>query len=225
MGGTLDGDGEHWLDRFARLYADAGVELPREVIHKGFDHAERRAAVDEAIVTADFDTLVRQHLLWQAEVHGMHDPALHDRMAGAFLQPIREAGDRNRPILSRLNAAGLRLGVVSNACGNAAVLCDDLGYSPYLSCVIDSRVVGVAKPDVAIYELALGSLQLPPATVMMVGDSYERDIVPAHGLGLQTAWLTTAPAHHQSHGDADAVIGSLAELVPLLLDQPERMPA
>ena len=44
MGGTLDGDGVHWLDRFARLYAEAGVTLPRErlVVERGDEPFARR---------------------------------------------------------------------------------------------------------------------------------------------------------------------------------------
>jgi putative hydrolase of the HAD superfamily len=174
-------------------------------------------------VSADFDALVRQHLRWQAEVSGVTDPAVQDRIARAFLKPILEAGVRNRPLLDRLRRSGLRLGVVSNACGNASVLCDDLGYSGYLSCVVDSRLAGVAKPDPAIFALAVERLQVPPHTVLMVGDSYERDIVPAHSIGLQTAWLT-GTGDRRARGVADALIRSLADLLPLVR-RAERMPA
>ena len=42
LGGTLDGDGLHWLDRFAAMYADAGVFLPGQRVREAFDEAERR---------------------------------------------------------------------------------------------------------------------------------------------------------------------------------------
>src|SRR4051812_40820094 len=44
MGGTLDGDGLHWLDRFAAAYAAAGMTLPFETLRAAFDSAEQRAA-------------------------------------------------------------------------------------------------------------------------------------------------------------------------------------
>jgi FMN phosphatase YigB (HAD superfamily) len=222
MGGTLDGD-EHWLDRFVRLYAAAGVDLAREQIRKGFDHAEQRAAADPDIARADFDTLVRQHLRWQSEVLGIGDPSLQDGIARAFLLPIRAAGTRNVALMAELRACGLSLGVVSNACGNARVLCDDLGYTPFLSCVIDSRVVGVAKPDPAIFRFALDALGIDPGSVTMVGDSYDRDVLPAHSLGMRTVWLVTDRVD-RPRGVADAVIGSLAEL-PALVVNAERATA
>jgi putative hydrolase of the HAD superfamily len=68
-------------------------------------------------------------------------------------------------------------------------LCADLGYMPFLSLVVDSRRVGLFKPDVAIYLHASEKLGGDPATIMMVGDSFERDVVPAKKAGLKTAWL------------------------------------
>src|SRR5437879_12351808 len=65
MGGTLDGDGLHWLDRFAALYADAGVRLPRERLRSAFDAAEAQAAVDDAIASAHLDAMVGKHVAWQ----------------------------------------------------------------------------------------------------------------------------------------------------------------
>jgi putative hydrolase of the HAD superfamily len=101
--------------------------------------------------------------------------------------------------------------VVSNACGNAEALCGDLGYAAYLDAVIDSRVVGVAKPDPGIFRLALDRLGLAAADALMVGDSYDRDIVPAHGLGMRTAWLT--PDGPMDRGVADLHIRSLSDLL------------
>src|SRR5438046_443435 len=65
MGGTLDGDAGHWLDRFAALYADVGLSLPRERVRSAFDDAERRAAVDDVIATANLNVMVDRHVAWQ----------------------------------------------------------------------------------------------------------------------------------------------------------------
>src|SRR4029077_9245831 len=62
-------------------------------------------------------------------------------------------------------------------------------YNAYLSVLVDSLVEGVSKPDPRIYSLAVERLSLPAEKVMMVGDNFERDILPARGLGMKTAWL------------------------------------
>jgi putative hydrolase of the HAD superfamily len=222
MGGTLDGDGEHWLDRFVRLYAGAGVVLSRDVIRKGFDHAERRAAAEAVRVSAGLGQFVRQHLAWQAECHTAGDARLLEPIAEQFISLVRAAAKRSVPVLAELRRRGLLLGVVSNGCGNVQTLCDEFGFSPFLDCVIDSHWAGIAKPDPAIFRLALDRLGVSAASTLMVGDSYDRDIVPAHRIGLHTAWL--AGDAGALPGVADVVIGSLDALLPLF-EQPERMPA
>ena len=41
--------------------------------------------------------------------------------------------------------------------------------------IVDSAVVGLRKPDPAIYTLAARRLQLDPAAILHVGDSWERE--------------------------------------------------
>jgi len=189
MGGTLDGDGLHWRDRFARLYAEAGVSLPRETLRAAFDDAERRAAMDETMATAGLDAMIDRHVGWQLAHLSIDDARLRRTLAAGFVRPIRGVAAANATLLAGLKARGLRLGVVSNGCGNVDVLCDDLGYAPFLSLIVDSRRVGLFKPDPAIYLYAASSLGLHPWSIMMVGDSLDRDIRPAKTIGMQTAWL------------------------------------
>jgi putative hydrolase of the HAD superfamily len=210
MGGTLDGDG-HWLDRFVRLYAAHGFTFTRDAIRRSFDHAERCAAADPSIMSADLETLVRRHVSWQFEAHGLHDLRTRESIVTGFVTPARAAAQRNRVVLDDLRRQDLVLGVVSNACGNAQALCDDLGFAPLLSVVVDSRVAGVAKPDPAIYRLALQAIHVEPSEAMMVGDSYERDILPAHAIGMKTAWRVHGQAPRDP-GLAHVCIGDLAEL-------------
>ncbi len=46
-----------------------------------------------------------------------------------------------------------------------------------------------AKPNPAYYAEILDKLDCLPAQALMVGNDWQNDIVPAHGLGLQTCWL------------------------------------
>jgi putative hydrolase of the HAD superfamily len=196
MGGTLDGDGLHWLDRFRNLYADAGVTLPPDAVRAAFDEAERRAADDDEISRSRLADMVDRHVGWQFEhlgLPGLLGPIEAARLRGElvanFVAPVGRAARANREMLAGLKARGFDLGVVSNGCGNVDVLCDDLGYAPFLSLVVDSRRVGLYKPDPAIYTYAAARLGRPPAAIMMVGDSFERDVRPAKSIGMKTAWL------------------------------------
>jgi putative hydrolase of the HAD superfamily len=189
MGGTLDGDGVHWLDRFVALYRDFGAKLPRAVIRGAFDEAERRAALDGEIASSDLAQMIALHVKWQLAHLGLKDPKLERHLVDGFVEPVRSAAARNAHLLASLVARGLTLGVVSNGCGNVEKLCADFGYKPYLSVVVDSRRVGLFKPDPAIFIHAAEKLGGDPGAMMMVGDSFERDVRPAKKAGMKTAWL------------------------------------
>ncbi|HKP93576.1 MAG TPA: HAD family hydrolase [Chthoniobacterales bacterium] len=185
MGGTLDGDGLHWQDRFSALYRDFGVVVSRET----FDAAETRANEDREIVSSDFQQMVESYVKWQLAHLGLTNAELESHVITGFMAPARKAATANAKLLAELAGRGFTLGVVSNGCGNVDKLCADFGYAPFLSLVIDSRRVGLFKPDPAIFHHAAEKLGREPDEVLMVGDSFERDIRPAKRIGMKTAWL------------------------------------
>jgi HAD superfamily hydrolase (TIGR01509 family) len=189
MGGTLDGDGQHWLERFIALYRDFGVDLPRETLRGAFDEAERQSAKNEEILSADFRQMIQLYVKWQLAHLGLKDPALEQHLIAGFTAPARKAVAANVRLLAELAGRDFELGVVSNGCGNVEALCTDFGYMPFLSVVVDSRRVGISKPDPAIFSFAAEKLGRAPETILMVGDSFERDVVPAKQIGMKTAWL------------------------------------
>lgn len=195
MGGTMDGDGVHWLERFLALYRSFGIDLPREQIRAAFDEAEQRAGTDVAIAGAGLEGMIEQHVDWQMAHLDLHDPELRRHLVSGFIAPVREAVSANVTLLAELVERGFELGVVSNGCGNVEKLCADFGYAPFLSVVVDSRCVGLFKPDPAIFAYAAEKLGRPPGEIMMVGDSFERDIRPAKQIGMRTAWLEGAESH------------------------------
>jgi len=91
--------------------------------------------------------------------------------------------------------------------------------------VVDSAVVGVAKPDPAIFEIALDALGVPAAdrgAAIHVGDALQYDVAGALAAGI-------VPVHLDPFGDCAAPGGhqhirALADLVPLtgLVSRPGR---
>lgn len=86
--------------------------------------------------------------------------------------------------------ARARVGIVSN---NLLEEQADKLRACGLDCFIDALVVseeaGVAKPDPAIFELALDRLGCRPKDAVMVGDSWPADIVGARSLGMSAVWF------------------------------------
>ena len=129
--------------------------------------------------------------------------------------------------LRALAALGLPMGVVSNSDGTVQDELRRLGvcYAPdgqdsaaagvRVGVVVDSAVVGVAKPDPAIFGIALDALGVPASgTVLHVGDSLRYDVAGALAAGLQ-------PVHLDPHGFCPAPnghqhIGTLADLARIL---------
>jgi putative hydrolase of the HAD superfamily len=104
--------------------------------------------------------------------------------------------------LRALAALGLPMGVVSNSDGTVQAelrrlaVCsvpdgtEQVGEGIQVGVVVDSAVVGVAKPDPAIFRIALDALGVPPAaSVLHVGDSVRYDVAGALAAGLQPVHL------------------------------------
>jgi FMN phosphatase YigB (HAD superfamily) len=188
LGGTLDGRGD-WRTRFHRLFAACGTHDQRAA---AFDRAHARGLATPEMATARLRDMLGRHVGWQCEALGVADPALERDLVDRFVREVGAAAVVNRGVLAGLVDQGFRLGVVSNGCGNAALLCEEYGYSPLLSVVVDSHCVGASKPDPAIFQYALDALGIDPARTGFVGDSLDRDIAPAKALGMRTFWVANS---------------------------------
>jgi HAD superfamily hydrolase (TIGR01509 family) len=79
-----------------------------------------------------------------------------------------------------------------------------------------SRELGAAKPSPAFFQAILRGLELEGQACAMVGNDYEKDVVPAKAVGMWTVWLGPSPVPEAL--DADATIHSMKELTPALID-------
>jgi putative hydrolase of the HAD superfamily len=213
-GGTLDGDALHWFDHFVALYAETGVEIPYPALKEAFYAADAALTRHTDVGAFGLERMVRTHVALQLHELRRDDPGLAVRLADRFIADTRTAWDRNRPLLTRL-ARCFRLGVVSNSYGNMPTLLAEANLAPF-ALVLDSAIVGIAKPDPALYTLAAQRLGLPPAAILHVGDSWERDVIPAHAVGMRTAWLARPDVTTPAEPAGVWHVGSLLELGSLL---------
>ena len=95
---------------------------------------------------------------------------------------------QSREVLLQLKAH-YPMVLVSNFYGNIATVLREFGLDGIFQAVIESAVVGVRKPDPRIYRLGVEALGLRPEEVVVVGDSIEKDIIPAQKAGCQTVWF------------------------------------
>jgi putative hydrolase of the HAD superfamily len=102
-----------------------------------------------------------------------------------------------REALARLKAAGIRMAVVSNSEGTVEAMLKSVGLAPYLETVVDSWVVGVAKPDPAIFRIALDRLGVPASAAVMLGDVPAIDVEGARAAGITPILLDPLDLYRQ----------------------------
>ncbi len=86
-----------------------------------------------------------------------------------------------------------------------------------IAAVVISEEVGVAKPDPAIFAIALERMNGPaPHEVLMIGDSLSSDIAGGIAAGLDTVWFNPRGLDGSGGPTPTIEVGSLAELAALL---------
>jgi putative hydrolase of the HAD superfamily len=115
--------------------------------------------------------------------------------------------------VSELRRRGLRIGVVSNAEGRVARDLDDAGYRGAFETVVDSHLVGVEKPDPAIFAIALERMSVRAESAIFVGDLPDVDVKGALAAGIAPVLLD----RHDLYPDAPARrIRALSDLPDLV---------
>ena len=82
-----------------------------------------------------------------------------------------------------------KIGIIANQNLGSEERLEKLGLLKYIDLVIASAEEGVAKPDLRIFQIALGRANCKPEKALMVGDRIDNDIVPANKIGMKTIWI------------------------------------
>ncbi|ARD40602.1 dUMP phosphatase [Edwardsiella ictaluri] len=113
----------------------------------------------------------------------------------------------------------VRMGIITN--GFTAMQNERLqrtGLSDAFAALVVSEEVGVAKPDVAIFEHAFTLMDNPPREqILMVGDNPHSDILGGINAGIDTCWLNTRDVPAPQGITPSYQVGSLRELQQILL--------
>ena len=112
-----------------------------------------------------------------------------------------------RATLKQLHGYGLRLGLLSNATDDPFVqrLVNRLGLRAWLSPTFSSAGLKLRKPCREPFDLILSRWNLPPQSVIMVGDTLGADILGAHNAGMRGV-LITADESARNEQDQDKII-------------------
>ena len=102
-------------------------------------------------------------------------------------------------VIEELKRQGLKVAVISNT--EDGRLADSLaaaGLAGGFDLLVDSRLVGLRKPDAAIFRFALERLGVEAHEAAYVGDSYAHDALAARAAGLRGVLLDPHDLHPES---------------------------
>lgn len=227
FGGTLDTVGCHWGKFLWHAYERNAIPVTEGQFRDAYVHAERTLGKQAIIQSTDtflsmlttkirieFDYLVRSGWIAVNE-----DEA--ERMQRSLVKDVYERVKANltvsRSVLTELRKE-YRIGLVTNFYGNMSVVLDEFGLASLFDTVTESAVVGVRKPDPQIFRSAVKALDVETENVIVIGDSYSKDILPAHEIGCHTIWLKGEGwvSEELTTCEADYIIKDLYEVEPVL---------
>lgn len=193
---------------------DDAIDTHRRAHYKGM--AAKSAAGAQEKFWHDYnEAYVRAVGVPEARVQVAAIELEHTRNAYTWRWPIPES----LRAVQALHAVGMPIGVVSNASGQIAEVLERSGvcqegdgpHTP-MRVIIDSHVVGVAKPDPRIFDFALVHFaEFERSRIAYVGDSVTMDVGGARAAGLHPILLDPYDDHPGADFDR---ITTLEELVP-----------
>lgn len=222
-GGTLDTNGVHWFHIFRRVYARHLPQVAEAQLREAYVYAERYLATHRVIVpTDDFAAMLRKKVDIQVcklkETNALQDVDV-DLMANECDAHVRINMQQTRMVLDTLYPR-YPMVLVSNFYGNIHSVLRTYDIEKYFKAIVESAVVGIRKPDPQIFSLGVEALGMNADEVLVVGDSYGKDIAPAHSIGCRTVWIEGQGWDNENDSketsSSDAVITTLTQLLNIV---------
>jgi len=220
-GATIDSNGKHWAEVLWDAYVATGVPVGKSEFREAYVYGERYLALHPVIrpdytfknvllekTDLQLKWLKNEGFLPENYNSSEYSLAISNQCYNFALAVLKKA----KPVLDKLTTR-YPLALVSNFYGNIETVLKEFGLKDYFKNIIESSVVGVRKPNPEIFALGVKALGLKPEEVVVVGDSYKKDILPAQQLGCRTIWLKGTGWDSEESGTADMVITDFKELI------------
>ena len=219
-GGTLDTGGQHWGQVLWHAYERHQVPVTEVQFREAYVYAERTLGRNP-VIRPDFTfrQTLETKLRLQQEYLKVENEKYWQTILDDLYERTKTMTAQSREVLLQLKDHGLPMVLVSNFYGNMHTVLHEFGFDGLFHKVIESAVVGIRKPDPRIFLLGVEALGLKPEEVTVVGDSLDKDIMPAHEAGCQTIWLRGEGWTSASHnGDCPycETINALDEILEMI---------
>ena len=196
-----------------KLILELNFLAGKELLETGKDDSEKQAKLGNPGKDSDASSESLFLSLSDSEIH-----QIAEDMARYINAKTLALLKENKLVLEHLKQKGYPMVLVSNFYGNINQVLKDAGIDGYFEDVIESAVVGVRKPNPAIFALGVCALDLPASQVLVVGDTYGKDIIPAHKLGCHTLWIKGLQWEEKMVDESipDGIIKKLSEMEEFL---------
>jgi len=180
---------------------------------------------------ADFDQVYKEHLKSQSG-------SLRSKLCEHFLGSLEKRDELmkiatqnwlftpddlyqdSKASIAALKSAGVKIGIVAN---QPASVVESLKADQIYD-LIDflgiSAIVGIEKPNPAIFELTISKLATPADQIIHIGNRIDTDVLPAKKLGMKTVWVRRGEANPDPSpadlAQADITVDDLTNLTQLI---------
>lgn len=218
-GGTLDTGGCHWGKMIWHAYEHCRVPVGEVLFRDAYVFAERELARNP-IIKPDFtfhQTLSAKIRIEMEYIEGKQEGFVashwHEAVVEHLYAATKAETQRSSEVLKVLKER-YPMVLVSNFYGNIATVLAEFGFDGIFQHIVESAVVGVRKPDPRIFTLGVEALGMQASEVLVVGDSYDKDIVAASKAGCHTVWIKGEgwTDDEPDGGAADWIIRRIEEL-------------
>lgn len=224
-GGTIDTNGKHWAEVLWSRYKELNIPVSKEDFKKAYVHGERTLALQPLIKPFHdfYDVLLIKSKI-QIEYLVQHGLLSDSPQTNKYPEEIAKGCYdfakgvvKNSLFVVNKLSVKYKLTLVSNFYGNINKVLENFGLLCSFKSVIESAVVGVRKPDPAIFTLGVRELGIEAHETVVIGDSFSKDIVPAKAAGCRTIWLK-GEGWEENTDDSipDAIITDLSQVISLL---------
>ena len=235
-GGTLDTRGDHWSEVLWQGYehfgigvaadeeVEPGVSIHKQAFRDAYVYGERALAVNP-IVTPDFhfEDILREKLILELNFLAgkeLLETGKDDAEKQAKLGNDSDASSESLLLSlsdSEIHQIAVDMAHYINA-ETLDLLQENKQVLEHLKQAGYPAVVGVRKPNPAIFALGVCALDLPASQVLVVGDTYGKDIMPAHKLGCHTLWIKGLQWEEKQVDESipDGIIRKLSEMEDFL---------
>lgn len=224
-GGTIDTNGMHWAEVLWKKYQEFNVPVTKEEFRDAYVYGERTLATQPLInpghnfkdvlfikVGLQISYLKDKDLIKKEDERADTYPELIAESCYGYVKAVLET---TRDVLQKLSLQH-KLVLVSNFYGNIETILEDFSLLCFFKEIIESSVVGVRKPDPAIFELGVKAIGADPQEIVVVGDSFSKDMCPAKKVGCKVVWLKGEGWKEETDDSLpDAIISDLKDFLSL----------